>query len=162
MPEVKLTKEKMVKDKEYVEDNGLLDLANNVINKERLTHLIGVSIKFLFVVPEISRTVHARVIRGTAELRHFGQFDYLVEFSHKIWQSINDETRYLLMYHELLHPIVSQDKKGNTNYKMINHDIQDFSQVINKAGGVHWFNEFKDIVSSTYEMTGPEKDQIKI
>jgi hypothetical protein len=147
--------------KTFFEDASLIDLANKVIKQERLTLLDGVAIKYVFVAPEISRTVHARCMRGNRELRHFGEFDFLIEFSHGIWQKISEQTREILMYHEMLHALVTQDKKGKTIYKIARHDIMDFSAVISKYG-IGWFTEYKNSIGEIYEMTAQEKDQIQI
>ena len=149
--------------KEFMEDPKLEELANAVIKENMMDWLNPIKIKFLFVVPEISRTVHGRCIRPSGELKHFGKFDVLIEFSHKIWQSISDDTRKLLMLHELLHITIQKAKKDGEEDKVVlaPHDVNDFYTIISKHG-VEWFREYKDIVAATYEMQGAEKDRISL
>jgi hypothetical protein len=120
----------------------------------------SVIVKYVFVIPNISKTVHGKCIRANNELKFFGKFDYLVEFSKEIWNSIDDKTKEILMYHELLHVLI-KTSKGQMVPSIAGHDLQDFYAVISKYGP-DWFKNFKDIVAATYELQGLEKDKITV
>jgi hypothetical protein len=65
------------------------------------------------------------------------------------------------MYHELMHIVVVDDPKKGLSVKIAPHDIQDFHTII-QTYGIDWFLGIKELVASTYEMQGAEKDQISV
>jgi len=146
--------------KTFEEDSKLVELANKLIEKHKMDYLNSAIIKFVLVDPYITKTTHGRCIRANNELKFFGKFDFLIEFSKEIWNSIDDQTREILMYHELLHPIMKTTKKGIVP-SLVSHDVQDFYAVVKKYGP-DWFKEFKDIVAATYELEGEAKDKISV
>jgi len=147
-------------DKTYTEDESLVTLANSVILKNQLTYMDSVKTRYVLVDPYISKTCHGKCIKANGELKHYGKLDFLVEFSKEVWDSIDDATREILMYHELMHILV-KEVKGKEVLSIAPHDLQDFYTIIKKYG-VEWFQQFKDIVAATYELEGADKDKIAI
>jgi len=146
--------------KTFNEDEDLIVLANKVIAEHNLAYMNSVKCRYLLVEPNISKTTPGKCIKASNELKHFGQADYLIEFSQDIWESIDDPTREILMYHELQHILVKL-VKGKETFSILGHDINDFSTIVKKYG-VDWFQQFKDIVAATYELEGSDKDKISI
>ena len=146
--------------KTFIEDESLVELANSVITKNKLVYMDSVKARYVLVDPHISKTCHGKCIRANGELKHFGKLDYLIEFSKEVWESIDDPTREILMYHELLHVLIKENK-GKQQLCIAGHDVQDFYTIIKKYG-VEWFQQFKAIVAATYELEGPDKDKITI
>lgn len=146
--------------KTFDEDEDLIVLANKVIAEHGLTYMNSVKVRYLLVEPNISKTCAGKCIKASNELKHFGQADYLIEFSRDIWESIDDQTREILMYHEIQHILVKL-VKGKEVFGILDHDLKDFSTIIKKYG-VNWFQQFKDIVAATYELEGSDKDKISI
>jgi hypothetical protein len=151
----------LIMEKTFTEDASLIELANKVISEHSLAYMNAVKAKYVLVGPNISKTVHGRCIKANNELRHFGNLDFLIEFSEEIWGSLDDKTRYILMYHELRHVLVKLGKEEKQTFGILDHDIKDFYDII-KEFGVDWFKQFKDIVAATYEIEGADKDKIKI
>lgn len=147
-------------EKTFTEDEDLAILANKVIEEHHLEYMNSVIVKFLLVGPCISKTVHGKCIKASNELKHFGKFDYLIEFSEDLWVALDDQTRYIMMYHQLLHILVKINK-GKQVLSLAGHDTQDFYSIL-KQFGVEWFQQFKDIVAATYDLEGPDKDRISI
>ena len=147
--------------KMFEEDPKLIELANEVILERKLDYLNPVSIRYVLVDPYISKTVVGKCVRANAELRHFGECDYLIEFSRNIWESIDDVTRKIVMYHELLHILIKTGAKGNTIFSILDHDVKDFRSILTHFG-VDWFTEVKDIVTSTNELEGAEVDSVTL
>lgn len=146
--------------KTFIENEELLTLANRVIKDHGLEYINLVRVKYLLVDPYISKSVHGKCIKANNELKYFGKFDYLIEFSLKSWETLDDQTRYIIMYHELLHILV-KEKKDKQILAIANHDTQDFYSILKKYG-IDWFKQFKDAVAATYELEGPDKDKITI
>jgi len=146
--------------REFVEDESLAILAKKVADEKKLTFLQHARIKFILVAPYISRAVHGKCISAGDELKYFGNFDYLIEFSHDIWQEISDEVKYILMYHELLHVLPKENKSGMT-FSIADHDVKDFGVILGEYG-VKWFHDFKDQISARFDMSPEEKDKISL
>lgn len=147
--------------KTFLEDLELTKLANKIITEHNLAYMNSVRARYLLVEPNISKTCPAKVIKASNELRHFAQSDFFVEFSKDIWDSIDDETREILMHHSLNHILVKTNPKGKEVFTIADHDVKDFSEIIKKYG-VNWFQQFKNLVAATYELEGYDKDRISI
>lgn len=147
-------------EKEFIENEDLNILVKEVIVDNKLD-LTGIEIKSLLVSPYISKRTAARCVRPSNELKYFGEFDYLLEFSDKLWQGLSKEVKKILILHELKHILVITDKSGNTKFKISNHDVQDFYSIISKFG-INWLTDLKTIASSVYDFQNGEEDKIKI
>jgi len=146
--------------KEFIEDDELVVIANKVIDDHKL-ELNGVKIKYVLVVPNITKTVVGKCIRPNAELKYFGEFDYLVEFSDDIWQAMTPEDREILMLHELKHIFVTDDDEGKTHFKIMDHDVKDFMYIINKFG-IDWHSRLRHTAASLHDFQHGEVDKIKL
>ena len=139
----------------------LRELAEKVIKTEGMD-LSPAKIEYLLVYPNISKTVAGRCIRASEELKFFSDNDYLIEISGELYDSMDDQTRYILLYHELMHVLpLMDDQTGDYKYTIRQHDLQDFSRVINTYG-VDWINQIKLTVSSLYDLSPKSEDSIKI
>lgn len=146
--------------KTFSEDDSLVQLANKVVEQHKLDYMNAARVRYLLVDPFISKTCHARCIRANDELKHFANVDYLIEFSKSMWDSIDDATREILMYHEMLH-ILIKVSKGKQSFALADHNVKDFSAIIKKYG-VDWFEQLKDIISATQELDGADRDKITV
>ncbi len=156
-----ITKEIKMAKKEFIEDESLNELANKVIEEKNLDYLNGVRIKYLLVTPNISKTVVGRCIKSSSELKYFSETDYIIEFSNDIWEKVDEKTKELVMYHELLHILIVNKEDGETSFQLAKHDVQDFSQIL-KHYGIDWFKNFSTQVASIHDMTPTEQDNISI
>jgi predicted metallopeptidase len=146
--------------REFLEDDGLNVLANKVI-EERLNYLSAINIKFLLVEPFISKKTIARCIRPNNELKHFGKFDYLVEFSNAVWKTLDDKTKYIVMLHELKHIFVVMGEDGPEEYKIVPHSINDFTEILNEYG-VEWFQNIKVLNATVHQLEATDDHSIAL
>jgi predicted metallopeptidase len=148
--------------KEFIEcDDEVIALANEVIDEHKLDYLNGVKIKYLFVSPNISKTVVGKCIRPNAELQYFSGFDFIIELSSDTFEGLTIETRKALLWHELKHILITTDKDGNTQYKIAPHDLNDFYNIVD-ALGLDWLNSIKVTAASVNDLTPDMQDKIKI
>jgi hypothetical protein len=131
-----------------------------VINKEGID-LMGAEIEYMTVHPHISKKVAGRCIRTSRELNFFSDADYIVQMSGELWDALDDKVRYILMWHELKHILPVTKKTGDVDYRLADHDVKDFYQII-KAHGVDWFQTIKTTISSLYDMEPSEEDGISL
>jgi hypothetical protein len=147
--------------KTFIEDEDLEALGNSIITDNGI-NVGGATIKYLLVHPHISKTCVARCIKPSNELKHFGNFDYLIEFSDDIYQAMTDELKAIVMYHELKHILLKPNKKtGDLEFAIADHDVKDFASIINKHG-IDWFTNLKTIASSVHDLENCEQDKLKI
>lgn len=148
--------------KEIVEAQEVKDIGDKVIQDKGLA-LDDIDIAYIKVYPNISKTKVANC-RVANHREHFftDGADYIISVSGDIWDHLDDERREILVWHELehVHPEYNEDK-GEYNFKVRNHDIEDFQSIIEEHG-VDWFDEMKTIVSSFHDMKPERKQKIRI
>ncbi len=143
----------MTKDFELSEE--LKELAKQVLDKEKLD-VEEAKIGYLLVDPYISKTTVGRCIRANKELKFFSKFDYIIEMSKEVWEQLDDKTKYVLMFHELLHVFIEHDEKtGEVKFLLKDHDVKDFYTII-KQFGIEWFSGLKTQVASIYDFEKEE------
>ncbi|MDD5651419.1 MAG: putative metallopeptidase [Candidatus Nanoarchaeia archaeon] len=147
--------------KTFIEDDDLGSLAEKVIKERKMDWLANIKLKLVLVSPSISKTVVGKCIKPSHELKYFGKFDYLIEFSEDLWESLTSELKEIVMYHELLHVNITHDKKGNEKHSILDHNIKDFSEII-AVYGIEWFDKLKTIVSSVRNFDTKESGKVKV
>lgn len=159
-PAIDLKKKKSTK-KEFVLSEEMKELAQKIINEKRLdTH--PAKIEYILVYPSISSTVAGKCLKSSKELKFFSNFDYVIEISGDLWDTLDKETKAILLEHELRHILVVQnDKTGDWNFKIRPHDVMDFEKIIS-AYGIEWFKKLKLIVSALYNLSPAEEDNIQL
>ena len=130
----------------FKQDTDLERIIKMVIDEQNID-TANAKICGLRVDPNISDFIAGRCIRSGKELKHFSGYQYIIQVSGQLWDALNDETRYLLVYHELLHIDIKYKKTGDVTYAIRDHDIKDFRSIIKKYG-VDWINEMNLINSS--------------
>lgn len=150
----------MATKKTFIEEVDLETLGNKVITDTKMD-LSGIKIKYILVHPYISKTCVARCIKPNHELKYFGNFDYLIEFSENVYSGLTDQLKEIVMYHELKHILVKTDNKGNEVFAIADHDVKDFACIIDKYG-INWFHDLKAVVSSVNDFQNGESDRIKL
>lgn len=158
-----MAKVKKVKNtkKEFEVSDELKKLADTVISEQNLDVSPG-RVSYLLVYPNIAKTVAGRCIKTSKELSFFSGNDYLIEMSGELWDSLDDNVRYVLMTHELKHIMpVMNDKTGEWKFEIRRHDVEDFSSII-KAHGVDWISKVKLSISSLYDLNPSQEDKIQI
>lgn len=147
--------------KEFVLSDEIMALGAEIIGEKRID-VYPAKIGYVLVSPNISKTIPAKCLRTSKELKFFSNLDYVIEVSDEIWTALDKESRKILLEHELRHILVLQnDKTGDWLFKIRQHDIQDFSKVISDYG-IEWRKKIKLCLSSLYDLTPAEEDSIQI
>jgi hypothetical protein len=119
-------------------------------------------IEYLIIYPNINKTTVARCIKARPEFKFLTGFHYVIEVSGEIWDKLGDDIKEILTYHELLHanPVMNE-KRGEWDYRLRDHDVKDFYTII-KQNGIDWFTSLKTQVSSIYDLKPEEEDNISL
>ena len=147
--------------KQFTISAEVKDLAESVIKEHKLAYLKDVNIEYLTVLPNISTSVIGKCIKASNELKFFTKKDYIIEVSGEIWENLDEETRKILLLHELLHISLKTNKKGDIVYGISDHDVKDFKRVI-KHYGAEWGEKIKACVASIYDMSPEESENITV
>ena len=116
----------------------------------------------MVIYPNITKTTVGRCIKARPEFKFLTGFHYVIEVSGEIWSKLGDDIKEILVYHELLHanPVMNE-KKGEWDYRLRDHDVKDFYAIIKKHG-VDWFTNLKTQVSSIYDLKPADEDSISL
>lgn len=147
----------IIKKKEYVKSQDLEVLADKVMHDKNMG-IENIRIKYLLVYPCISKKLAGRCTRANNLLKVFGETDYVIEMSGDLWDKLDDQTKEILMWHELLHVHpVQNEKTGEVTYAIRDHDVKDFHAII-QAHGIDWFSNLKTLFSSVYDIEPKKLD----
>jgi len=144
--------------KDYEDAPDVEKVAEEVIQDKGMD-LSMCDIRYLKVFPHISKTKAGQCKALNRREHHLSDgADYVIEMSGELWESLDKDRRYILTWHELKHiDCEYSDKRGEWNYKVRKHDVEDFQEIIEKHGA-DWFSEIKDINSSLYDLD-PQKSR---
>ncbi|MGE5456972.1 MAG: putative metallopeptidase [Methanococcaceae archaeon] len=147
--------------REFVISEDMKFMAEEIIKRERID-IHPAKIEYVTVEPNISKTTAAKCIKTGKELKFFSNLDYVIEVSGELWTALDEPTKEILLEHELRHILVIQnDKSGDWGFKLRKHDIQDFGRIVSKHG-IDWIKKVKLGLSSLYDLTPAEEDNIQI
>lgn len=147
--------------REFTLSEEMKFLANEIIKDERLD-IHPAKIEFVLVHPNISKTTAGKCIKTGKELKFFSNLDFVIEISGDLWDALDTATRKILLEHQLRHILVLQnDKSGDWVFKIKKHDIQDFGKIVSKYS-VDWIKKVRLTLSSLYDLTPTEEDNIQI
>jgi len=142
-------------------DECITILVEDIV-KEKNLDVSGAKIACMLVSPNISKTTVTKIIKSNKELKHFSGYDFVLEISAEVWHNLDTRTQTILLEHQLRHLMVTTNEKtGAYDFKLRQHDIQDFSKVINDYG-TDWSKTIKVTLSSIYDLTPAEEDRIII
>lgn len=150
--------------KTYEVSTELRELGEAVIEKYNPNAIkdTPTKIEYLLVYPNINKKTVGRCIKSRPEYKFLSGFHFVIEMSGDIWDKLNDDTKEIVMYHELLHANASMnDKTGDWRYSIKDHDVKDFYVLI-KKWGVDWFENLKTQVSSIYDLDPEEADEVSL
>jgi hypothetical protein len=139
--------------KDIIVSPELRELADQVISENKGSVDIGnAKIEYVMVWPYVSKTVWGRCIKCNTELQHFSKADFIIEMSGELWDQLDEERRYILMYHELKHvKSICDPKTGEWKNSIRAHDVEDFADIIEQHG-VRWIADIKTIIASMYDL----------
>ncbi|MEX0770928.1 MAG: putative metallopeptidase [Balneolaceae bacterium] len=151
--EIKLT------DKQLMESPEVEAAAKKVINNHNMD-FGPAQIGYFLVYPNISKQRAAKCMKATREVKYYSGNDYLIEISGELWDMLDDDTREMLVYHELLHiDPVFKAKNQEWKMKLRKPDFADFYE-INDRFGNEWYKTIQATVSSLYDMDPRQEGKV--
>lgn len=153
--EIKLT------GKQLMEAPEMEELASEVLEAHKIE--IGpAQIGFLLVYPNISKQRAAKCVKATREVKHYSGNDYLIEVSGELWDMLDNDTKKMLLYHELLHiDPVFKAKNQEWKMKIRKPDFADYYEINDKYGN-EWYKTIQATVSSLYDLDPRQESKVTV
>lgn len=148
-------------DKQLMESPEVEEIAKKVIENESMD-FGPAEIGYFLVYPYLTKKRGAKCMKATREVKYYSGNDYLIEISGEMWDMLDDDTRYMLVFHELLHiDPVYKAKKQEWVFKTRKHDFGDFYE-INDRHGNEWYKTIQATVSSLYDLDPKDENKVTI
>jgi len=146
-------------DKQLIESEEMEAIAKKVIETNNM-EFGPAQIGYFLVYPNISKQRAAKCMKATREVKYYSGNDYLIEISGEMWDMLDNETKEMLLYHELLH-IDPAFKAKNQEWKMNlrKPDFQDYYEINDKHGN-EWYKTIQATVSSLYDMDPRQENKV--
>ena len=156
-------KEETIKNKIYRLSDELARRAQRIIDEKNLEERLGPSrIKYLLVSPNITERTAGRCILATNHLKFFSEADYIIEISADLYENLNELTRDVLLYHELLHVSpVYKERSDSWTFKLADHDVQDFRLILEEYS-LNWLNDLQNTFAETYDIDPQDMDGLRL
>lgn len=147
--------------KQLMEAPEMEKLASEVLE----THKIEIGpaqLGFLLVYPNISKQRAAKCVKATREVKHYSGNDYLIEVSGELWDMLDEDTRKMLLYHQLLHiDPVFKAKNQEWKMKIRKPDFADYYEINDKYGN-EWYKTIQATVSSLYDLDPRQESKVSV
>ena len=150
-----------IRGKSYMESPEVQKIVDQVVKEENI-EIEPAQLGCLIVYPYISKTRAAQIKRVNAETEFYSGFQYILKISGEAWDMLDDETRKILVHHELLR-IDSQynEKKGEWKFKLQPPEYIDF-YTINERYGSEGLKTIQATVSSLYDLDPRQESKVKV
>jgi PDZ domain-containing secreted protein len=148
----------------YEVSDEVRNVANKVLEKdsEKLAaDYNNVVVTYIKTYPSISKNIVGLCTKPGRLLKYFSESDIIIQVSGNIWDNLNEETRYILMLHEMKHVRITYKKNGRMIISLNPHNVQDFSDII-RDYGIDWLESIKSISASTNNFENGEEDNLKL
>src|SRR5690625_94735 len=155
------TGENKIPYKELIEIPELQKMAEDFIQEQNI-ELGPAQVGYLLLYPNISKQRAAKCMKATREVKYYSGNDYLIQVSGELRDMLDDDTRKMLLYHELLH-IDPVFKAKNQEWKMQirRPDFADYYEINDKYGN-EWYKTIQATVSSLYDLDPKQESKVSV
>lgn len=148
-------------EKQLMESPEVEAMAKKVIEQHKL-EFGPAEIGYFLVYPHISKQKAAKCIKASREVKYYSGNDYLIELSGELWDMLDNDTKEMVLYHELLH--VDPSFKSKTQEWKMNLRRPDFSDFysINDKFGNTWYKTVQATASSLYDLDPKQESKVSL
>lgn len=148
-------------DKSIHKSTEMRDLSEEVI-KEKNLDIGPASVGCLLIYPNISKKRAAQVKKSDYISQFFSGYDYLIMVSGELWDMLDEDTKKMLLFHELMQiDPVYKTKSGIWKFKLRKPDFSDFYQINDKFGN-EWYKTIQATVSSLYDLDPRTEGEVRV
>lgn len=136
-------------------------IAKEVI-KEHNLEFGPAEIGYFLVYPNLSKKRVAKCIKANREVKHYSGNDYLVEISGEIWDMLDNDTKRMVLLHELLRiDPTFHSKTQEWKMKLRQPDFADFYSINDKYGN-EWYKTIQATASSLYDLDPRQESAVTL
>jgi len=148
-------------DKQLMESPEMETIAKKVISDYNL-EFGPAEIGFFLVYPHISKQRAAKAMKATREVKYYSGNDYLIEVSGELWDMLDQKTKDMMIYHQLLH--LDPTFKSKTQEWKMNLRKPDFADfyAINDKFGNEWYKTIQATASSLYDLDPRQESKVSL
>lgn len=147
--------------KQLMESPEIEAIAERVIEKENLD-FGPAEIGYFLVYPNLSKYKAAKCIKASREVKYYSGNDYLIEISGEMWDMLDERTREMVLFHQLLHvDPVYKAKNQEWKMKVRKPDFADFYEINDKYGN-NWYKTVQATVSSLYDLDPRRESKVSL
>lgn len=147
--------------KQLMESSEVATIAEEIIERESLD-FGPAEIGYFLVYPNLSKYKAAKCVKANREVKYYSGNDYLIEISGELWDMLDQKTREMVVFHQLLH-INPVFKAKNEEWKMKKKkpDFADFYEINDKYGN-EWYKTVQATVSSLYDLDHSRESKVSL
>lgn len=147
--------------KQLMESPEVEAIAKKVIENHKM-EFGPAEIGYFLVYPNLSKQRAAKCMKATREVKHYSGNDYLIEISGELWDMLDNDTKEMMLYHELLH-VDPTFKSKTQEWKMTirKPDFADFYTINDKFGN-EWYKTIQATASSLYDLDPRQESKVKL
>jgi hypothetical protein len=139
------------RNKQLMESPEIEKIADEIIDRETLD-FGPAEIGYFLVYPNLSKYRAAKCKKTSREVKYYSGNDYLIEISGDMWDMLDQKTREMVVFHQLLHvDPVYKAKNQEWKMKVRKPDFNDFYEINDKFGN-EWYKTVQAAVSSLYDL----------
>lgn len=148
-------------EKQLMESPELEAIAKKIIEEQKLD-FGPAEIGYFLVYPHISKQKAAKCMKATREVKYYSGNDYLIQVSGELWDMLDNKTKEIVMYHELLH--IDPRFKAKTQEWKMNLKKPDFASFysINDKFGNEWYKTVQATASSLYDLDPAQESKVSL
>lgn len=148
-------------DKQLMESPEMETIAARVIERETL-EFGPAEIGFFLVYPNLSKYRAAKCLKASREVKYYSGNDYLIEVSGELWDMLDEKTKEMILFHQLLHvDPVYKAKNQEWKMKVRKPDFKDFYEINDKYGN-EWYKTVQATVSSLYDLDPRSESKVTL
>ncbi len=147
--------------KQLMESPEIEEIAQIVIERESLD-FGPAEIGYFLVYPNLSKYKAAKCVKASREVKYYSGNDYLIEISGDMWDMLDQKTREMVLFHQLLHvDPVYKAKNQEWKMKVRKPDFADFYEINDKYGN-EWYKTVQATVSSLYDLDPRRESKVSL
>lgn len=147
--------------KQLMESPEVEEIAKMVIERESLD-FGPAEIGYFLVYPNLSKYKAAKCVKASREVKYYSGNDYLIEISGDMWDMLDQKTREMVLFHQLLHvDPVYKAKNQEWKMKVRKPDFADFYEINDKYGN-EWYKTVQATVSSLYDLDPRRESKVSL
>lgn len=147
--------------KQLMESPEVETIAERIIEREKL-EFGPAAIGYFLVYPNLTKYKAAKCVKASREVKYYSGNDYLVEISGEMWDMLDEKTREMVLFHQLMHvEPVYKSKNQEWKMKIRKPDFSDYYEINDKYGN-EWYKTVQATVSSLYDLDPRRESKVSL